>query len=132
MTRVWAAFVGAALLAGCAGYSVQRDGQGPGYDVYTPEPYLLRKPLRDGNGKLSGFDFAVVWLPNYSKRYRVHAWSGLGKGDFKFTFDEGWQLTSIEADLDNTKILEQLVDLTKKTLSEGVLQATTAPSSREA
>jgi hypothetical protein len=105
-------------VAGCAGYSIQKDGCGPGYDVYTPEPYLLRKPIV-ASGNLVGFQFDVVWLPNYQKRYRVHAWAGLGKAHFKFTFAEGWQLTAVDAEADNTEILKQFVDLTKHLVPAG-------------
>lgn len=103
----------AALLSGCAGYSVQKDGQGTGYDVYAPDPYLLRSPITNNAGEISGFKFEVVWLPNYQRRYRVHSWTGLGKADFTFNYDKGWMLTQTVDKSDNTKVLDSLVDLTK-------------------
>src|SRR5262245_50659156 len=69
------------LAAGCAGYTIQKDGQGVGYDVYAPTPYLLRKPHYNGT-VLNGFDFEVVMLPDRTQRYRVHSWAGLSKANF--------------------------------------------------
>ncbi len=101
------------LLAGCAGYSVKKNGCGTGYDVYRPDPYLLRKPMKDNNGQVTGFEFEVVWLPNYSQRYRVHSWTGFGASDIKFTFTDGWKFTGLHDKSDNTQILKTLSDLTK-------------------
>ncbi|MDA1193911.1 MAG: hypothetical protein O2894_01885 [Planctomycetota bacterium] len=117
------------LLAGCAGYQVQRDGCGTGYDVYAPAPYLLRTQASAGV-----YDFKVVYLPDYSKRYRVHSWAGLGKSAVKFTFADGWQLTAIDANLDNTAVAESissLVDIIGKfgALPEGASAATTSNES---
>ena len=43
------------ILSGCAGYSITLNGDGPGYDVYKPEPYLLIKPA---TGKV---DAEIIW-----------------------------------------------------------------------
>ena len=103
-----------ALLCGCAGYSIQKDGEGKGYDIYSPDPYLLRTALTAPNsGEITGFKFDVIWLPNAQKRYRVHSWAGLGKAEFEFNYANGWMLTKVVDKADNTKILESLVDLTK-------------------
>ena len=103
-----------ALLSGCAGYSVQRDGQGKGYDVYSPDPYLLRTPITHStSGEITGFKFEIVWLPNYQRRYRVNSWAGLGKADFTFNYENGWKLTQTVDKSDNSKILDSLLDLTK-------------------
>lgn len=102
------------LGSGCAGYSIQQNGTGPGYDVYTPEPYLLRKPvIAAATGAITGFSFEVIWLPNYSKRYRVRSWTGFGSSEFTFEFQEGWKLTKVVDKADNTKVLEKLVELAK-------------------
>ena len=102
------------FLAACAGYSITEGGKGVGYDVYRPEPYLLRTPISSGSGgAITGFKFEVQWLPNYSKRYRVHSWTGFGASDIKFTFKDGWMLTDLHDKSDNTKVLEQLTSLTK-------------------
>lgn len=105
--------LGASVIGfGCAGYSIEENGAGPGYDVYAPEPYLLRQPAF-GGGAVTGFRFELVWLPNASKRYRVNSWSGLGRADFAFSFEDGWKLVSIEDRGDNTAALGQLVELAK-------------------
>ena len=108
--RIWIVLI--TLLGGCAGYAVQKDGEGKGYDVYAPDPYLLRSPVTSSTA-IIGFKFEVVWLPNFQRRYRVHSWAGLGKADFEFTYANGWQLTKVVDQSDNTKVLESLVDLTK-------------------
>jgi hypothetical protein len=109
-----------ALLAvgGCAGYSVQEGGTGTGYDVYRPEPYLHGKPvaIETASGKTIAYQFDVVWLPNYSKRYRVRSWAGLGRANFTFTFTDGWKLTQMNDQSDNTNVLTAVTDLAKHLL----------------
>jgi hypothetical protein len=115
-------------LAGCAGYSIQENGRGPGYDVYQPEPYLLREPiLSDSNKSITGFRFELVWLPNYSKAYRVHSWAGLGKADFEFNFEEGWKLTKVTNKADNTAITSQFVEALKHLIPAGAIGLSAAP-----
>jgi hypothetical protein len=111
--RTWILIAACGLVSGCAGYSVRKDGQGAGYDVYSPDPYLLRTPLTSSSGEITGFKFEVVWLPNYQRRYRVHSWAGLGKADFTFNYENGWKLTQTIDKSDNSKVLDSLVDLTK-------------------
>lgn len=102
----------AGLVASCAGYSIQENGTGDGFDVYRPEPYLERVPLVD-QGQIVGYEFNVVYLPNYGKRYRVRSWTGFGASNIKFTFEDGWRLTGLHDQNKNTEVLKQLVDLTK-------------------
>ena len=104
----WTAF----LASGCAGYTIQKDGQGSGYDVYAPAPYLLRKPHYNSN-TLNGFDFEVVMLPDRTQRYRVHSWAGLSKANFTFEFADGWKLTKIVDQSDNTGVLDAITDMVK-------------------
>ena len=119
----------AALLAGCAGYTIQQvppelSGGPPGYDVYTPEPYLQGVPsvVDAGSSKKAlVMTYNVVWLPNYAKRYRVRSWSGLGKANFVFTFTDGWKLTALTDQGDNSNVLAAIVDLTKHLLPAGIL-----------
>ena len=103
----------ALALTGCAGYSVTKNGCGKGYDVYRPDPYLLRVPLADDAGKLVGFEFQVKWLPNYNHRYRVHSWTGFGASNIKFTWENGWQFTGLHDQNSNTEVLKAFTDLTK-------------------
>jgi hypothetical protein len=117
------------LLSGCAGYRVQAGGTGPGYDVYTPEPYLKGEPatFENGGSKVASYKFEVVWLPNYSKRYRVHSWAGLGKADFSFTFTDGWRLTALADKSDNSNILSDVIGLVKDLLPAVGITKQTAP-----
>ena len=115
------------LVGGCAGYKVEENGTGCGYDVYAPEPYLLGTPTVTATTPPTiTHTFSIVWLPNYSKRYRVSSWAGLGKADFTFAFNDGWKLVSIEDKSDNTNIMTAITDLAKQLLptdpwkSEGV------------
>jgi hypothetical protein len=118
MRRIALASFIAMLFCGCAGYSIQENGQGAGYDVFQPEPYLKGEPVvfEEGTHRVVTYKFTVVWLPNYGKRYRVRSWSGLGKADFQFTFAEGWQLTAIHDQGDNSKVLDQITELAKHLL----------------
>jgi hypothetical protein len=97
--------IGLTILSGCAGYSITLNGDGPGYDVYKPEPYLLVKPAADK------VDATIVWLPNYSQRYRIKTWNFLAKADFEFAITDGWSLTKISDKSDNTTIPSKLLDI---------------------
>jgi hypothetical protein len=106
----------AASLAGCAGYTVQAmkpDGSGKngpsGYTVYEPKPYILRTPILDDKAVLKGYQFSVVYLPNYSKPYRVRSYNFLAKSDIQFTFKDGWMLTNVADKSDNTTITSDLI-----------------------
>lgn len=109
-TRTAACALATATMAGCAGYSIVRDGDGDGYDVYAPAPYLLMVTSEGQDGK-KVTQATVEWLPDYSKRYRISSWNVFGKADFAFEIAHGWQLTSIEDKSDNTSIPEKLLDL---------------------
>lgn len=98
--------------AGCAGYSITKGGEGPGYDIYAPAPYLLRKPHYNANA-LVGFDFEVVMLPDREQRYKVRSWAGLSKANFTFEFADGWKLTKIVDQSDNSGVLDAITDMVK-------------------
>ncbi len=102
------------LAGGCAGYKIEEGGTGCGYDVYAPEPYLQGTPkvvdTADGK-KIPVYEFTLIWLPNYKKRYRVHSWAGLGKMEFTATFENGWKLTTYKETSDNTNIMTALTTL---------------------
>ena len=102
-------------LAGCAGYCINADGTGPGYDVYTPEPYILVLPGKSASGRDTS-QASLVWLPNYSKRYRIHTWNFLAKAEFKFDIENGWLLTGIEDRIDTTTLPAALLDTLEKTI----------------
>ena len=108
----------AATLPGCAGYSITHNGDGEGYDVYRPEPYLLIKPSKQGPVA------EIIWLPNYSERYRIDSWNFLGKADFQFEIDGGWKLTKISDKSDNTAVASKLMDVVEKATAPGTLALT--------
>ncbi len=110
--------IGLTMLSGCAGYSIALNGDGPGYDVYKPEPYLLVKPATDK------VDAEIVWLPNYSQRYRIKTWNFLGKADFEFNIDNGWKLTKISDKSDNTTIPSKLLDILQQATKAGTVALT--------
>ena len=113
-------------LAGCAGYSINADGTGPGYDVYTPEPYILVLPGKSASGRDTS-QASLIWLPNYSKRYRIHTWNFLAKADFKFDIEDGWLLTGIEDRIDTTTLPAALLD-TLEEATPYLLAGTAEPS----
>jgi hypothetical protein len=106
LSRIVLSCVGAlVLLSGCASYTIQEGGEGKGYDVFQPEPYLLLK--RTDNG----YSAEILWLPNYTKRYRISTCNFLAKADFQFTITDGWKLTSISDKSDNTAAVPKLLEL---------------------
>ena len=105
-------------ISGCAGYSIVKDGQGVGYDVYRPEPYLLVK-----NGD-KGPEASILWLPNFSQRYRISTWNFLGKADFQFDLADGWRLTQITDKSDNTTIASKLLDIVEKATKASTIALT--------
>lgn len=110
--------IGFTMLYGCAGYRIMLNGKGDGYDVYKPEPYLLIKPGKETSTA------EIVWLPNYSKRYRIQTWNFLGKADFEFEIQDGWQLTKISDKSDNSAIASKLLDVAQKAAKEGTVALT--------
>ena len=105
----------AALLAGCAGYSIKYKGKGDGYDVYRPEPYLLVSYETQGGTAGAGEHVIatakIVWMPNYNHPYRVRSYGNLGKADFKFAFTDGWMLANIEDKSDNAELASKLLEV---------------------
>ena len=108
-----------------------------GYDVYRPEPYLLvvrgsvanngsgapQTPANPTSGKATdnkpkagdaGGDVAsqvtvkIIYLPNYTKAYRLSSSNFLAKADFVFNITDGWQLNGIADKSDNTTAITTL------------------------
>ncbi len=105
-------FSGISVLSGCAGYSIQHKGEGKGYDVYRPEPYLL---VKKGEKE---YVAEIIWLPNYEERYRIKTWNCFGKADFQFDITDGWKLTKISDKGDNTAVASQLLKFAEAVLPE--------------
>ena len=113
-----AVIVSTALLPACAGYSITHNGNGDGYDVYRPEPYLL---INQAGSKATA---EIVWLPNFTERYRIDTWNFLGKADFQFEIEGGWKLTKITDKSDNTEIASNLLDIVEKSVKSGTVALT--------
>jgi hypothetical protein len=100
-------FVFSLILSSCANYNIAKNGDGSGYDIFKPEPYLLLKQ----NEK--GLNWEVIWLPNYKERYRINSRNFLSKADFQFDIENGWLLTKITDKSDNTTILSEALKLSQ-------------------
>lgn len=117
MLRITIGLLTATLFAACAGYSIERNGTGDGYDVYAPYPYLAGSTsVKDGATSVT---YSIVYLPDMSRRYRVRSWAGLGKADFTFTFADGWKLTGVTDKSDNTSVAESITKLVS--LAQGLI-----------
>lgn len=114
-------FLLGAMLAGCAGYDITRDGDGEGYDVYKPEPYLL---LVSGP---KGHSASVIWLPDYGTRYRVDTWNFLAKADFAFDIEDGWMLTGISDQSDSSALPRTLVKAFEEARKSDVIPLSEEP-----
>jgi hypothetical protein len=121
MRNIWIIIIAIAcgsILFGCAGYSISHNGNGEGYDVYRPEPYLLVKSSSKGRTA------EIIWLPNYSERYRIDSWNIFGKADFQFVIEDGWKLTKISDKSDNTAVPSKLVNVLEKATESGTIALT--------
>ena len=111
-------FIALCTLTSCAGYSITHNGEGEGYDVFRPEPYLL---VRQGSSAKSASE--IIYLPNYSQRYRIHTWNFLAKADLKLDFQDGWCLKGITGKTDNTQIIAKLLDGIRKVTSPETIES---------
>ena len=126
MRRMAASTCFFAWLTGCAGYSIRANGTGDGYDVYRPEPYVLILEGRDRDGNTT-LNSSLVWLPDYSTRYRIDTWNVFAKADFTFKITDGWKLTEISDGSDNNAAFGQLVELASELVASGALRSTGQP-----
>ncbi len=82
-----------------------------GVRYYRPKPYLLVEPsgttVTDSkkNVTLSPSDefvsIRLEYLPDFSEEYAINVSPGLGDADVKITLEDGWNLTSLNQDLDS-------------------------------
>jgi hypothetical protein len=77
-----------------------------GITYYRPAPYL-----KVDAGAQGGCVGTLVWLPDYSKQYKItpHYW--LGTVSLKPTLADGWNLTALDSTVD-TKIPETITAIT--------------------
>lgn len=102
---------------GCAGYSIKPQWDknlSSGYQVYAPHPHLLVNTTIANN--MVTQTASIIYLPDYSKPYKVRTWNFLGKADFSFTFDQGWNLTAISDKSDNTAATKEFANTAIKLL----------------
>lgn len=109
------------LAAGCVGYSISHDGEGEGYDVYRPEPYLL---LVSG---AKGHSASIIYLPDYGTRYRIDTWNFLAKADFAFDIRNGWMLTRISDESDTTELPDAFVKALEEARKSDAIPLTGEP-----
>ncbi len=121
------------------------DKEHPGFCFYEPQPYLLvtaevpktdAKPKDEtdqGDKKLTPqpptsqpapvYTIQIVYLPDYSKPYRLCIQSGLGNNEHSFKLANGWQLTDVDSKT-NTEIPETI------TAVSSLLKAVPLPKAR--
>jgi len=89
-------------LTGCASVSVQHvahdDVVTKGIRYNRPAPYLAVTY----NSAATGLQASIVWLPDLSQEYAINMRSGMfGTTTMSPTFDNGWNLTGINATVDS-------------------------------
>lgn len=148
-------FLMAALLTGgCAYYKIQpippasleawskTNGLPDGYIFYQPELYfsatILTEAAKAGSSGQPRQTVTVtpLYLPNYQKPFRVTTRNFLAKSDFSFNFENGWKLTQISDQVDNSTLANTLAGQLQTILSATAgagsfrLPATNAPQLR--
>lgn len=76
----------------------QPDDSFDGVRFYRPKPHLLIKPIPKQQGKV---EISLHYLPDFTEDYGIKIRSGLGINNTKIELDKGWQLTSLNANLDS-------------------------------
>lgn len=128
--------VGSLLLTSCASYTIQpisnekaawptgKDKADDGYIFYQPELYfaatITTEATKDKEGKETAketINVAPLYLPNYTKPYRVTTFNFLAKADFAFDFENGWKLTKLADKSDNSTLANTLAGDLKTILS---------------
>ena len=98
-----------------------------GVRYYRPKPYLLITPSEKVDQSVQ---IALQYLPDFSQEYAVNVRPGLGIASVKLELKDGWNLTSINQELDSQsdEIVEAAADLvgsigsvTKQTVTDEVV-----------
>ncbi|MEM0924948.1 MAG: hypothetical protein AAGJ83_02830 [Planctomycetota bacterium] len=101
------------LSAGCAPRVRVRPSPGPtdsGIRYYRPKPYLRIEPAGESvtEGRVTTetpsdefVAIALEYLPDFSEEYAIEVTPGLGTADVEIGLSDGWNLTSINQDLDS-------------------------------
>lgn len=95
----------AVLMVSCASLDIHRatSPDEVGLRFYRPWPYLWITVGQGGECVPS-----IVYLPNPKEEYVIVPKPGIGVLAFKPTLQDGWNLTAFDANIDNTKVVEQL------------------------
>lgn len=108
------------LTGACAGYdiiplrpgdaAISNWGVSPedGYIIYEPHPYL-RIVQTTQDGKLS-VAADIIYLPNRHRPYRVSTFAILATADIKLTYNDGWQLTNAQSNVDTASVAKAVVE----------------------
>lgn len=111
--RPLAAFLVATLIGGgCASVEVRKLDPGDkttGVRFYRPKAYLLLNPDKEKGGCQA----SIVWLPDPSEEYVIHSTAGFGSATVKAQLDSGWNLVSLDSEVDNSKIVGDVSTLAK-------------------
>ncbi|WP_430415540.1 hypothetical protein [Marinobacter adhaerens] len=130
MIKFYFTVISAALLSACAGLSITpitveqvQNAHQPGSEI---EGYIVYQPMlvaeigekticvsRAANGECEKFTLAcgigeLKSLPDYSKPYLLKSSSGFGKAGVEINIEDGWKLTSLKDNSDNTGFLDVL------------------------
>lgn len=97
----------ALVAAGCVPRTFVRKNPLPndkGIRYYRPKPYLKVAPFVNAvTGEASTTQVAIdlVYMPDFSEEYAIHARSGFGINNTSITLDQGWNLTGLDVQLDS-------------------------------
>ena len=118
LVAIWrplAALLVATLIGvGCASVEVRKldpgDKTTTGVRFYRPKAYLLLNPDKEKGGCQA----SIVWLPDPSEEYVINSTAGLGSATVKAQLDSGWNLVSLNSEVDNSKIVGDISTLLAK------------------
>jgi hypothetical protein len=98
----------AIALSGCAGLQIDNfsNGQIPdnGYIVYRPVQYIVVANTYDDEGKISGQSISSLALPNPNEGSAISLQRGFGVGSIELAVEDGWRLSTLNAETENTQI----------------------------
>jgi len=93
---------GLVALSACAGVQVKRvtaKSNEPGIRYWRPEPYFALIETRANNAVTC--DVKTFYLPDKSEEYAITISAGMGKANVTPQLENGWNLTSLSADIDS-------------------------------
>jgi hypothetical protein len=78
------------------------DANTEGIRFYRPHPHILMSPIMDKEGKPTGnSSYRIVYLPDFTKAYRMTMSPGFGSATMNPTLSGGWNLTGLNAMADS-------------------------------